>query len=39
MAEQLLTGNDQINEDRLLQLNLRKCRLEIGCLLLANSGK
>ena len=39
MAEQLLTGDEQINEGRLFQLNLHKCRLEIGCLLLANSGK
>ena len=39
MAEQLLTGDEQINEGRLLQLNLHKCRLEVGCLLLANSGE
>lgn len=38
MAEQLLTGDEQIREGRLLQLNLNKCRVEIGCLLLANSG-
>ena len=39
MAEQLLTGDEQINEGRLFQLNLHKCKLEIGFLLLANSGK
>ena len=38
MAEQLLTGDKRINEDRLLQLDLHKYRKEIGCLLLGNSG-
>ena len=38
MAEQLLSGEKKINEERLLQMDLQKCRNEIGCLLLANSG-
>ena len=38
MAEQLLIGDKKINEGRLLKMDLKKNRKEIGCLILANSG-
>ena len=36
MAEQLLTSDKKINEGKLLQMDLQKYRIEIGCILLAN---